>query len=208
VRATYSGNAIYESVSQNFTVQVLPNFPLAIEARGIPGAIHIGYVLWPDINPETLKLYRRVHGTTDWTWLSSWNRNTGLDLTAGAGTAFEYRLDGQLTGGTPINSNMDTAIRFNDDPITAGMKIRQLHFNEIRTAVNLLREQALLSPFNFEAGFSTNKIIRASHINGLRTAVNEARSALGMSTVSFTSAIAAGTKIKAAEVLQVRDAAR
>jgi hypothetical protein len=207
VRATYGGNAGYQSKFTDFTLHVLPNFPVSIAARGIPGSIHIAYALWPDVNPESLKLFRRVNGTTEWSWLSSWNRNDGRDLTAAAGTAYEYRLDAQLTGGTPINSNMDTAIRFNDDPLTAGLKIKQLHFNEIRMAVNLLRAQAGLSPFHFEAGFSTNRIIRASHINGLRTAVNEARAALGMSTFSFA-AISAGTKVNAADVLQVRDAAR
>jgi hypothetical protein len=208
VRATYEGNSGFEPVSKNLTLQVTPNFPLAIEARGIPGAIHIGYTLWPDIDPASLKLYRRVHGTTDWSWLSGWNRNNGLDATAAAGMAYEYRLDGQLTGGTPINSNMDTALRFTDDPLVAGMKIRHAHFKELRAAVNLLRLEASLSPFNFEATFDTLRIVRASHVNGLRTAVNEARAALGMSTISFTPVITTGSKIKAAEVSQVRDAAR
>ncbi|HEY0158758.1 MAG TPA: FG-GAP-like repeat-containing protein [Thermoanaerobaculia bacterium] len=208
VRATYGGNANFESVFVDLTLQVTPNFPLAIEARGIPGAIHIGYSLWPDINPDSLKLYRRVYGSADWLWLSSWSRANGLDLAAAVGVTYEYRLDGQLTSGSPINSNMDTALRFTDDPLAAGMTVRHAHFKELRAAVNLLRQEAGQSPFNFEAGFETQKIIRASHVNALRTALNETRARLGMETISFGPAIVAGGRIKASEVLAVRDGAR
>ena len=78
---------------------------------------------------------------------------------------------------------------------------------ELRTAVNLMRAQAGLTPFAFDAGFDSSAIVRASHVTGLQTALTQARQQLGMSTPSLK-AVSAGKLIRTSEIQQMRDLAR
>jgi hypothetical protein len=207
VRAVYSGDANFESITTDLALVVLPNLPFVIEARALPAGFHVSFVLPPDTS--SFELYRRVGGTADWTWVSFWNPVTGMDHNVlPRGVVYEYRIELWLTNGTPVASNIDSAILFTDDLLAIGGPIKRAHFVELRQAVNLMRGMASLPPFEFEAGFGTSAIVRASHINGLRTALNQARSALGMTTLTFLPATAGSTRILASDVQNLRELAR
>jgi Bacterial Ig-like domain (group 3)/FG-GAP-like repeat len=207
IRASYSGDERYYGYSFFMTLTVLPNLPLVIEATAMPAWVEIAYVLPPDTNPSSLQLLRRPAGTTEWTVVSSWNPSARIDGTATRGVVYEYQLNASLNSGSPMTSNIDTALRFTDDVLQPGMTVKRIHFAELRTAVNLMRTQASLPPFNFEAGFDTSPIVRAVHLTGLRAALAEARQALGMVTPAFES-VTAGTVIRAMPIRLVRDLAR
>lgn len=207
VMAIYSGDSRFEAKTINLMLYVLGDTPLAIEARGMPTAVHIAY-LTPD-NTTSIDLYRRVAGTVSYEWVPAWDSVHGYDespLTRGV--VYEYVLLAALSNGSTINSNVDSAMLFTDDTLTSGTKVKLAHFVELKQAINEMRGAAGLSPFTFPEGFGANGIVRASHFNGLRTALIEARGTLNMSPASLPSVVAGTTKIFASSLQKLRDAAR
>ena len=203
VRAIYSGDARYLDVVQTFTLEVLPDQPFVIEARGLTTGVHIAHVLPPDMNPNSLQMYRREAGERRWQLLPGWSPETGMDSNLRVeGVVFEYRLHGALNNGTHISTAPDSALLFHDDPLAAGAAVKRIHFTELRTAVNLYRAQAGLPPFEFDGSFT--KSSPASHLSGLRTALIEARQALGMSVPVFTG----GEVVQASHIQELRELAR
>lgn len=205
VRVVYSGDANFNSVETTVTLHVLANQPLAINARGLASAMHISYVV-PE-GTTSMTLYRRAAGGA-WETATGWNNSTGLDsFSATRGVVYEYQLH-TVTNGVAMQSNIDGALLFTDDPITAGAtRVKRAHFTEMRDAVNLLRAAAGLTPFAFNATFTASNIVRAEHLLALQTAAAEARSALGMTAAAFD-AFGPGSAISAAHVRQTRDAIR
>lgn len=201
LRVSYSGDANFQSAELTFTLQVLPNEPLAIEARALPAGIHIAYVA--PAGSTSLALFRRAAGNTTWQPVAGWNSATGMDPDVlSRGVVYEYQLQASST-----MSNVDSAMLFLDDVLTAGTTVKLTHFIELRRAINEQRMLAGLPPFEFASGFGASAIVRASHINGARTAINQARSILGMTTATFTP-ISVGTTIRASDVQQLRDLVR
>ena len=208
VRVFYTGDARYLSLGFDLALEVLPNVPLFIEARGMTDAMHIAYVVPADTNLNSLQLLRRPAGTGGWSVVAGWDRTTGWDATVPSrGVVYEYQLTGSLNGGSPIASNIESALLFTDDALAFRSVIKRVHFTELRTAVNLMRAQAGLTPFAFDASFDSSAIVRASHVTGLQTALTQARQQLGMSTPSLK-AVSAGKLIRTSEIQQMRDLAR
>jgi hypothetical protein len=207
VQAIYSGDSKFDAKTINLMLYVLGATPLAIEARGMPTAVHIAY-LTPD-NTTSVDLYRRVAGTVSYEWVPSWDSVHGYDSSPlTRGVVYEYVLLAALSNGSTINSNVDSAMLFTDDTLASGTKVKLAHFVELKQAVNEMRGAAGLAPFNFAAGFGAGAIVRASYFNGLSTALGEARNALGMAPATLPTVIAGSTKISATTVQKLRDAAR
>ncbi len=208
VRVVYSGDSRYEATEFTLTLEVLPNLPFVIEARGLPHGVHIASLLPADANLNTLVLRRRQTGTPGWTDVA-WNASTAMDTTVPLRgvAAYEYQLHVSLNNGTPLSSNIDSAMLLTDDPLVPGTTVKSTHFTELRAAVNLLRAQASLAPFEFSETVTPAALIRASHIAELRTALSQARTTLGMTTPAFSGA-GAGTSILAAHVQEIRELAR
>jgi Bacterial Ig-like domain (group 3)/FG-GAP-like repeat len=208
VRAVYSGDDHYLEQTQAITLEVLPNLPFVIEARALPAGVHIAYVLPADLEPSTLWLKRRAAGTAPWQQVAGWNLGASMDLTVPSrGVVYEYQLTGFTNGGQSVSTDSEFAQLFEDDLLAAGMLVKRRHFSELRTAVNLLRAQANLSPFQFEASYNTSAIVRASHFTSLRTALTQARQVLGMANPALTS-VSAGQTIRAAHIQELRELAR
>ena len=205
VRITYSGDDNFNSQERFVTLHVLPNQPLAINARSVGASIHISYVV-PD-GTTSMTLYRRTVGG-QWEAAAGWNNANGFDsFSATRGVVYEYQLH-TVTNGTPMQSNIDGALLFTDDPLFPGTtRVKRAHFTELRDALNLLRATAGLAPFAFNATFENSNVIRAQHLTSLQTAAAEARSALGMSAATFD-AFSASSVISAVHVQQARDAVR
>ncbi len=205
VRVVYSGDANFNTRQAFITLHVLPDQPLAINARGVGSSMHISYVV--PTGTTSMTLYRRTVGGA-WEPATGWNNGTGFDaFSATFGVVYEYQLH-TVTSGTAMQSNIDGALLFTDDPLFPGTtRIKRAHFTEMRDAVNLLRSAAGLAPFAFSATFNASSIVRAEHLLSLQTAAAEARSALGMSAASFD-AFNAGSVIGAVHVRQTRDAVR
>jgi hypothetical protein len=207
VQAVYSGDTNYGGTSVTITLQVTPNQPVAIDARGLTSAIQIGYVIPEDT--ESITMFRRLVGSPTWEVATSWSAATGLDTgSLTRGVLYEYYLEAELSDASTVQSNVDRAMLFTDDPLAVGTLVKSVHLLELQLAVNEMRAMASLSPFAFDSPVSVSSPVRASHIQGLRTAVNEARSVLGWTTTTFPPITAGVTKILASDVQQLRDLAR
>lgn len=205
VRVQYSGDANFNARELFVTLHVLPNQPLAISARSVGASMHISYVV-PN-GTTSMTLYRRTIGG-QWAAATGWNSSNGIDtFSATSGVVYEYQLH-TVTSGTPMQSNIDGALIFTDDHLFPGTtRVKRAHFTEMRDALNLLRAEAGLAPFAFNATFTNSNVIRAQHLASLQAAAAEARSALGMSAMTFDT-FGTGTVIGAVHVRQTRDAVR
>jgi hypothetical protein len=207
VRAVYSGDSRYLDVTQNFTLEVLPNQPFVIEARGLTTGVHIAYLLPANTNVNSLQLFRRPAGNPTWQLVPGWSPATGMDASVPSqGVVYEYQLNASLNNGTPMTTPIDSALLFQDDLLSAGILVKRVHFSELSSAVNLYRAQAGLTAFEFDASYN-EPIVRASHLSSLRTALTQARQTLGMSVPAFTGG-GVGTLIQASHVQELRELAR
>lgn len=207
VQAIYSGDSNFNGLSVTITLQVTPNQPVAIDARGLTSAIQIGYVL--PANTQSIAMFRRAAGSPTWEPAASWSSATGLDTgSLTRGVMYEYYLQAQLADSSILQSNIDRAMLFTDDPLAAGTRVKSVHLLELQQAVNEMRAMAALSPFVFDSPVSVGAPVRASHVEGLRTAVNEARGVLGWSTGTFAPITAGTTPVLVGHVQQLRDLAR
>src|SRR6185369_10937550 len=99
-----------------------------------------------------------------------------------------------------------TTVIFTDADLT-GVKIKAVHFTQLRTAVNAMRAAAGLTAATFTnpitAGVST---VKALDLTELRSALDGARSALFLPPVSYTdpTITAQSTMVKKAHVNELR----
>jgi Bacterial Ig-like domain (group 3)/FG-GAP-like repeat len=206
--AVYAGDANYLTNSITFTLNVLGNAPVYIDAYALDSAIAIPAVVPNDASSAVM--YRRVSGGSNWTAVPSWSLGSQIDSGAGLtrGVLYDYRLDVMVNGNLQ-QSNIDSALLYTDPAITAGTtKIKLAHFAELRDSINALRAMAGLTPFAFDGTFGANGVIRASHVTALRNAAAQARSALGMVAATFTDPTLTNLTVKRVHVMELRNAAR
>jgi hypothetical protein len=106
-------------------------------------------------------------------------------------TAYLYRVRAVDSVGnvSPFSAiDLATAISFTDDTITStSTVIKAAHVNELRQAIDAVRETANLSPANWGGAISSGvTTVQATHIQDLRTNLDQARSALGLPQCSYT----------------------
>lgn len=207
VIATYSGDDNFNAATVAFTLSVMQNAPLAIDARGLQNAIAIHAVV--PVGTTAMTLFRRVAGTVPWTAVGGWSMATALDpASLSPSVLYDYRLDATVSG-SPQSSNIDSALMFSDDALVPSVTvIRYNHLYELRDAINVQRTAAGLPAFGFDSSLALQPV-RATHVTAMRNALTEARTALGMFTVTFTDpTLSAGMQIKAAHIQELREAAR
>lgn len=97
---------------------------------------------------------------------------------------------------------------FTDTALTAGVTtIKAVHVVELRTRVNNLRAQNLLSAFSYTDPTLTSVLIRAQHILDLRVALAGVYSAVQQPQPQYTDpGLAAGSPVKAAHITELRSA--
>lgn len=98
---------------------------------------------------------------------------------------------------------------FTDDPVVGGVtRIKAVHMEELRTAVNKLRASAGLAPATFSNPPPTagSAILRV-HLTELRTALDAARLQAGLSPMTYSDLTITSnvTAVKAAHVNEVRN---
>jgi hypothetical protein len=204
--AVYAGDTNYLSGSTSFTLTVMANSPVAINAR-TAGVTVFAPALVPQGTTATT-MYRRVHGTTPWSSVPSWSLGSPFDNGPFTyGVVYDYRLDATVSAQLQ-QSNIDTAVVYTDTTLDTGAtQIKLAHFTELRDAINALRATASLPPFAFDGTFGPGAMIGASHLSAMRTAVIEARSVLGMAAPAFTDPSPAGATVKRAHITELRDSA-
>jgi hypothetical protein len=204
--AAFPGNDKYLLGQAAFTLTVVANAPVAIDARPLPGVIAIEAVVPEGTTAATM--YRRVSGTPTWSPVASWSLASRIDNSAlTRGVLYDYRLDATVAGQLQ-QSNIDSTLLFTDPTLTAGSTtVKLAHFTELRDSINALRASAGLAPVTMPAPFGPGTVIRAAHLTALRTAATQARNALQMVAVPFTDGTPAGVRIKRDHLTELRTAA-
>ena len=98
---------------------------------------------------------------------------------------------------------------FTDDPLVPGVTpVRAVHFRELRTRIDALRERAGLPRFGWtdpvlEAGLTPVRIV---HLLELQSALAAVYEAVGQSAASYTERARAGAAVRAAHLMELRAA--
>ena len=103
--------------------------------------------------------------------------------------------------------DLTSTIVFTDDPILTGTTtLKAVHLTELRTAVNLVRAAAGLSPAVLtDSPLTAGTRIKATHLTELRASLDQARAALGLIPFGYYDAtIPAGSTIKADHIRELR----
>ncbi len=125
------------------------------------------------------------------------------------GTTYVYRVRAidSSSRPSPLSApDAATTILFTEDPVVAATTlIKAAHIDQLRTAVNAMRNEAGIGPFSFTDSTLSGVAIRVIHIQELRAALDPARAALGLPPIVYTDAsLAAGMTVKAAHVQELR----
>lgn len=130
------------------------------------------------------------------------------DTTAQPGAAYLYRVRAvSSTGARIAYSNVDlaTTFVFTDPSLTPGTMIRAAHLEEVRNAVDALRNTIGLPPVAWTDPSLTGVVVKAVHMTELRNAINATRAAIGLGAATFSGPL---TVIRAADIQELRAAVR
>ena len=143
--------------------------------------------------------------------LASTGATSFMDTTVTANRAYLYYARAISTGGA-ISGNsateVATTVIFTDDPLVARETVvKAVHFMEVRTAINELRDTAGLPPVSFTDPTLTGKPFSHVHMQELRDALTAARAAAGLAAIPLTGpAPASRAPVRAIHLQELRDA--
>jgi hypothetical protein len=142
-----------------------------------------------------------------------------LDTTAAPATAYLYRVRALDPAGNPGGysaPDLATTVLFSDDPIMDRVTpVRAAHFDQLRRAVNAVREAAGLADASFTdptlidnngLGITMKRI----HLVELRTNLDQARAALALPILTYTdpTITQAVTPIRSPHMSELRNGVR
>lgn len=167
------------------------------------------FLAWDPVAGASFQVLRKSHNGA-FTIVGTPGGNSFSDPTASANTSYLYQVKAVFGGtpGPPSNNALATTIFFTDDPLSAfSTRLRAVHIQELRTAVNAMRSLAGLTATTFTDTMAAGVIARGYHVTELRTALDAARSTLGLSALSYTdpTLTVGSTKVKKVHVEELRD---
>ena len=104
----------------------------------------------------------------------------------------------------PSVRDLATTLQFTDEIVFRGMKVRGVHLEEVRIAVNALRIAAGLPALNWTSSLR----IQAQQFEELRAAISEARALRGVPPVTFTDPSLQGMLIKSVHMMELMSAVK
>ena len=106
--------------------------------------------------------------------------------------------------------DLATAVSFTDNPLMSAVTIiKAQHMNELRVAVNAVRETAGLSQASWTDASLPGVSVKAVHTNELRRKLQQAFHEMGLPIPAFTDdPLSPGLIVKRAHVEEVRQAVR
>ena len=125
-----------------------------------------------------------------------------------ANTTYLYKVRAIGSSGPSMFTAADpaTTVVFNDASLS-GVRIREVHFTQLRTAVSAMRAAAALTAFAFTGpATSAGTSILRQQVIDLRAALDGARSALGLLPIGYIDPVitAASTIVRAAHITDLR----
>lgn len=126
-----------------------------------------------------------------------------------ANAAYLVKVRAINSGGTQSAyspADLATTFVFTDDPLIIGVTpAKSVHWTELRTAINAVRQVAGLSAAAWVENVGVGQLITHAGIGELRTALNGARTALLLGALTYTDdPLTTGTTIRAAHIVDLR----
>jgi plastocyanin len=203
--ATYSGDVNFNTSASSVLTQTVnssgPPAPPASLSATATSDTNVQLVWNTSTNATSYDVYRN----------SIFAFNTPNTLVNDGGrsinTTYLYKVKARNSAGPSDFSNVDaaTTTMFTDPTLSATVKVKALHINELRTAVSAMRAAAGLEVLSWGEPIASGTLIKAAHINELRAALASARSNLGLPAITFADdPLPAGATVKSTHVLQLR----
>ena len=134
-----------------------------------------------------------------------------FDITTGvsANAAYLVKVRAIASGGAQSaysSADLASTFIFTDDPLQVGVTTaKSVHWTELRTAINAVRQVAGLTSATWTANVAVGQVITKLSVDELRTALDGARSALGLAALTYTdSPLTTQTPIRAVHLTQLR----
>lgn len=120
-----------------------------------------------------------------------------------------YAVDAQGVVSPPTAWNVATLVGFQNDPAVAGVTtMRGAHIDELRSAVDAVRQAAGLSLLWASAGTAAGKPVTESGMTALLNGVNDALVAVQLPPRQFSVAVAQNGRALATQLQELRDAVK
>lgn len=205
IRAEYEGDATHaRSVSSS--VQQVVKAALPAPANVVATAVSTTQVAvaWSPSAGATQYEVRRKAPGGDYALVGTVPSTNFNDLTALPGQTYLYvvRAIGSETSSVDSARDAATTVLFTDNPNVSGTRIKRVHLDELRTAVNAFRAAAGLAAATFTE--PSPLVAKKVHLEELRAKLAEARAALAMPALTLTDV--PPLRIKGVQVQELRTA--
>ncbi len=204
----YGGGDPYSSSAQDYTrILGQPFNVVATATSATQATVTWSYTAAYYGGPAPTYAVFRAAPNGDYVQVGTTLSTTYIDSSLTANKTYRYKVravEGAVNG--PFSAaDLATTMLFTDDPVVSrSTRIKRLHIEELRTAVNLARAAIGLPAFTFTDPSLAGSRIKKVHVLELRNALNEARTAMGISIVAFNDA----ATIKAQHITELRTAVR
>jgi hypothetical protein len=211
ITAFYEGDATTQGSTSAVLQQVVQAPPPAPPASLTATATSTTTVLltWPAVaNAASYEISRSFNGGP-YTVAGTSTDPTFTDNGRTPNVTYLYQVRAVATGGAktaPSPTDAATMIIFTDDPLAVGTKIKKVHIQQLRAAVNAYRRAAGMGEATFTDADPTR--VRRLHFEELRIYLQAARNVFGLPPLTLTDPSLAGVKIKAVHQTELRAAVK
>jgi len=194
-------NAYNNSVNDYTRILTAPGSVVATATT----ASQVTVTWYPSYGEQPVYDVFRSTGNGPYVHVGSTLGNTFYDSSAAANTIYLYKVrkvEGSVVGPFSAPDFASTMV-YTDDPVVArSTRIKRVHVEQLRTAINQTRVTAGLTAKTFTDASLAGKTFKKIHINELRVALNEARNQVGLGGISFSDS----NTIMAAHINDLRNA--
>lgn len=184
--------------------------PTAVAATGTGSGTPTIHVTWHGTSGvANYEVAFSSNGTTYTT--AGMTTDEFFDFTVGvsANAAYLVKVRAIATGGAQSaysTPDLASTFVFTDDPLQSRVTmIKSVHWTELRTAVNAVRQVAGLTAAIWTANVAVGQTVTRTSVQELRTAIDGARANLGLSALTYTDAtLTTDTVIKAGHLMEIR----
>ncbi len=182
--------------------------PLNVVASAV-STTQVG-VTWATVPNATQYEVLRATGNGPYTVLGTTVSGFYLDNGRSQNTVYLYKVRAYnaSTAGPLSVPDLVTMFTFTDDPMPTRATMKASYIEQLRTAINLVREAANLGPLTPDGSAAAGWSGRASHITQLQSGINAARTALGVPTIYYFGSPFVGGPIQAGDITNLRAAVK
>jgi Bacterial Ig-like domain (group 3) len=197
ITATYSGDEYFDTSTSATLTQAVTLLPPSSVDAFASTTTEVTIAWSPVANAASYRVERSGDGALYAPIATvAAPRVTIQDTSVNVNASYLYRvivIDSAGNAGLPSTSDVATTVQFASDP---NRVIRTAHINELRVAIDILRNTIGLAPATYTRTIRSGLRVQASDLAEMRAALNAARAEAGLPAFAYAEGINAGTTIR------------